>query len=96
MSLVLDQEVFMSGEVFSAMQVLKADLEAARVFEELSRSSGNNSGWDLSRKLGLKPESLVKTLEQLKKVRLVGSSGEGLAGIYYLTDLGYKLRLNAA
>jgi hypothetical protein len=96
MSPVLDQEVYMSGEVFSAMQILKTDPEAAKVFEELSRSSGNNSGWDLSRKLGLQPEILVKTLDQLKEVRLVGSSGEGLAGIYYLTDLGYRLRLNAA
>jgi len=78
------------------MQILKNDPTASRVFEELSRSSASNSGWDLSRKLGLDPESLASTLDKLREARVVASSGDGLAGIYYVTDLGYKLRLNAA
>jgi len=83
----------MSNEMFSALQILREDETAGRVFEELKRSAGNRSGWDLSRDLNINPETLVETLNKLKEARVIASNGQGLAGIYYLTDLGFKLRM---
>ncbi len=86
----------MSTEMFSALQILREDDTATRVFQELKRSSGNLSGWDLARALNINPETLVATLEKLKDARIIDSSDQGLGGIYYLTDLGFRLRLMQA
>jgi len=88
-----EQELCMSNEMFLALQTLKEDSEATRVFEELKRSSGTYSGWELARTLGANPEALEKTLGKLKEARIVDSNGQGLDGIYYLTDLAFQLRL---
>ena len=87
----------MSNEMFSALQAIREDSEATRVFEELKRSSGTCSGWELARALGMDPERLRGTLAKIKDARVINANGQGLDGIYYLTDLAFKLRLmNAA
>jgi len=91
------QELFMSNEMFSALQAIKEDTEATRVFEELKRSTGTCSGWELARSLGMDPETLLRTLTKLKDARVINANGQGLDGIYYLTDIAFQLRLmNAA
>jgi predicted transcriptional regulator len=87
------EELYMSNEMFSALQTLREDSEASRVFEELKRSNGTSSGWQLARALGINPETLEQTLSKLKEARVIDSNGQGLDGIYYLTDLAFKLRL---
>jgi DNA-binding IscR family transcriptional regulator len=90
------QELYMSNEILLALQAIREDSEATRVFEELKRSSGTYSGWELARTLGANPETLEKTLSKLKDARVIDSNGQGLDGIYYLTDLAFKLRLMQA
>jgi hypothetical protein len=84
---------YMSNEMLSALQALRENSEATRVFEELKRSSGTCSGWELARALGANPEKLEQTLRKLKDARVINSNGQGLDGIYFLTDLAFKLRL---
>ena len=86
----------MSNEMFAAIQTIRENELAYRAFELIKRASGTLSGWDLTRSLEIDPESASEVLRNLKAVGVVKSSGEGLEGYYYLTDLGFKLRFMQA
>ncbi len=87
----LQEDVLVSKEMFEALEVLR-ESDATRVFDELKRSNGTSSGWQLARSLTMNPEAVESTLHKLQNARIVASNGQGLDGIYYLTDLAFKLR----
>ncbi len=84
---------FMSNEMFSAMQMIREDELARRAFELVRQASGTLSGWDLARALEIDPDKAGEILQKLRAVGVVKSSGEGLEGYYYLTDLGFRVQL---
>jgi DNA-binding IscR family transcriptional regulator len=86
----------MSDEMFAAMQILRDDDLTRRTFELVRQSSGTVSGWDLARALGITPDATSAILQKLKAANIVKSSGEGLEGYYYLTDLGFRIQLMRA
>ena len=86
----------MSDEMFAAMQILREDDVAQRTFELVRQASGTLSGWDLARALGISSEVASAILQKLKLANLLKSSGEGLEGYYYLTDLGFRIKLMRA
>lgn len=47
------------------------------------------SGWALSSMLDADPEEIKIALDELRAQELLGADGEGLEGIYYLTQVGY-------
>ena len=90
------EQVFMSDEMFAAMQILRVDELARRAFEQVKQASGTLSGWDLARALGIGSDTADGVLQRLKTANLLKSSGEGLEGYYYLTDLGFRIQLMRA
>lgn len=86
----------MSDEMFAAMQILREDDLARRTFELVKQASGTVSGWDLARALGITSDVTSTILQKLKTANLLKSSGEGLEGYYYLTDLGFRIQLMRA
>src|SRR2546425_12039202 len=81
---------FMSNEMLFAIQLLRED-DSARVFAAIKRARGTVSGWDLTRSLSMERKVAIEALLKLKRAGLVNSSGEGLEGYYYLTDVGFRL-----
>lgn len=86
----------MSDEMFAAMQILREDDVARSTFELVRQASGTLSGWDLARALGIGSDDATAILLKLKMANLLKSSGEGLEGYYYLTDLGFRIKLMRA
>lgn len=86
----------MSDEMFAALQILREDELARRTFELVREASGTLSGWDLARTLGIASDATSTVLQRLKAANLLKSSGEGLEGYYYLTDLGFRMKLMRA
>ena len=47
------------------------------------------SGWALSKMLNRSPDEVETVLSELQRKQLLSASGQGLEGMYYLTQLGY-------
>ncbi len=81
----------MSNEMLTAIQLLRGDSDSGRVFVAIKKARGTVSGWDLTRSLSMNVKVTNEALAKLKQAGLVDSSGEGLEGNYYLTDVGFRL-----
>jgi hypothetical protein len=91
-----EEQIFMSNEMFVAVQLLKENELSLRAFEQIKNASGKLSGWDLARTLQMEPEKACEILALLRSAGVIKSSGEGLEGYYYLSDLGFKIQLMQA
>jgi hypothetical protein len=47
------------------------------------------SGWALAKMLNKSPDEVETVLSELQRKQLLSAQGEGLDGMYYLTQLGY-------
>ncbi len=74
------------------VEFLQSNETARRVFSSVERARGKASGWFVAKDSEITPETAASTLKSLKDLGVVASIGPGLDGIYYLTDLGVKVR----
>ena len=82
----------MSPELMTAMQLVSSDSQCRRIFANIVQEGGKASGWSLAKTLGEDPDSLKSAIDKLRSARVLDSTGSGLEGYYYLTQLGYQLR----
>lgn len=81
-----------SSDVLSALQLLRQDQNCERVFNFIRNGPKGASGWEIAKSLNQDPSQITMALDNLKRLNIVNSSGSGMDGYYFLTDLGFQLR----
>ncbi|PYT02804.1 MAG: hypothetical protein DMF60_20270 [Acidobacteria bacterium] len=82
----------LSSDLLAAMRSVSEDAQSRSIFNAIVQEGGKTSGWALAKQLGQDPEILKVGIEKLRSLRIVDSTGSGLEGYYYLTQLGFQLR----
>jgi hypothetical protein len=74
------------------MKLVSEDPQCRNIFSAIIREGGKASGWALAKMLGEDPDALKTGIDKLRSARVLDSTGAGLEGYYYLTQLGFQLR----
>jgi hypothetical protein len=83
----------MTQNIKAIVQFLTNDPKASRIFHAIEEGHGKTSGWGIAQAAGVQAEEAEPLLKNLKDYGVVDSTDAGLDGYYYLTQLGYALRI---